>query len=435
MGLETLLIKSLSLTISYSHRSRMIELGLSRISRLLATDWPLPWQAVHVAGTNGKGSVCFYISAMLQTLGFSTGQFSSPYLIDPWDCISINRKPIDFLRYSDLKSRVDSKNKKNGIGATEFERLTATAFHAFSSHKVDIGVVEVGLGGRLDATNVFQRPIATVITKIGLDHQSLLGNTIQDIALQKAGIMKRRAPCFIDGTNHPDVQAILTEHARKVKTGSVKFVNAGTDEYNDSVWRILPYHQYEEHQRANIALAFEVVRSILEAKGINSLPQSYIPAIANLWWPGRLQMLSIEKLTGRKSTILLDGAHNAQSASALGSYVNHRLRDTAKAVTWVLAASKGKDLQSMFSQMLRVGDNVTTVEFNPVSEMPWVEPAAANEVLQVARTTVELRRNTTSSSVLEALRWATSVADGGPLVIAGSLYLVSDVLRLLRSSR
>src|SRR4051812_42901739 len=130
----------------------MIELGLGRISRLLRHT-PQPWKAIHVSGTNGKGSICAYLSAMLHASGVRCGRFTSPHLIDRWDCITIDEQPVRESIFREAEALVMKRNEVEKIEASEFELLTATAFEVFYKEKVEMGVIEVGLGGRLDATN------------------------------------------------------------------------------------------------------------------------------------------------------------------------------------------------------------------------------------------------------------------------------------------
>ena len=152
----------------------MIELGLQRIARLVKHT-PQTWKAIHVAGTNGKGTICAYLSAMLFASGVRCGRFTWPHLIDRWDCITINEKTVNESVFLEAEKLVMKRNTDENIGASEFEILTATAFEIFHREKIEMGVIEVGLGGRLDATNVMpsSQKAVTVISKMGLDHQSL----------------------------------------------------------------------------------------------------------------------------------------------------------------------------------------------------------------------------------------------------------------------
>lgn len=411
----------------------MLELGLKRIGRLVASS-PIPWRAVHVAGTNGKGSVCAYTSAMLQRSGVSCGQFTSPHLIDRWDCISLDGKPIDEGLFNEIEHSVMARSRKEGIAATEFEILTATAFEALTRAKMQVGIIEVGLGGRLDATNILRNPLATVITKIGLDHESLLGSNIEEIAYQKAGIMKPGAPCIVDGTNASSVKSVLTEYAKEVNSGPVQFVYLDGKVHQEHIWDQIRRSDYEDHQQMSINLAYEASRSSMEQLGVSFDPKNFVSAIQGTTWPGRLQQLSIERISGRSNDILLDGAHNPQSARVLGAYVDKRMRKHGTPTTWIIAASAGKDVRTMFPFMIRTGDNVVAVEFGPVAGMPWVQPTKAADLLQQAQDQVKLGAAKQVNGVKDALQVASIVADGGPLVVAGSLYLVSDVLRILRDT-
>ncbi|KAK0635156.1 Mur ligase [Bombardia bombarda] len=409
----------------------MIDLGLARIGRLLQHT-PQTWKAIHVAGTNGKGSICAYLSAMLSASGQSCARFTSPHLIDRWDCITVNEKPVSESVFRDVEKLVKQRDRDGHIGATEFELLAATAFEIFHRQQVDFGVIEVGLGGKLDATNALKQKSVTVIAKIGLDHQSFLGSTLEEIALHKAGIMRARVPCVVDGSNPPSVLEAIEAHAREV----------GTDVHYPSTAELAEALlaggglELEPHQLQNLACADLACR--LACPDHDHSPARLLPIVRQLQWPGRLQQLDIQKITGRQQPVLLDGAHNTQSAQVLASFVQKHVRCGApqgqQPVVWVLAATQGKDMDGILGLLLQPGDKVVAVRFGPVDGMPWVRPTDPSELLQVAsRHGVEAPDDLhdAGNDVAAALTWASARADGGPLVIAGSLYLVSSVLRLL----
>ncbi|KAK5657362.1 hypothetical protein OQA88_3428 [Cercophora sp. LCS_1] len=405
----------------------MIDLGLARIGRLLQQT-PQTWKAIHVAGTNGKGSICAYLSTMLRTSGVSCARFTSPHLIDRWDCIAINDAPVSEAVFREAEEAVKLRDAQGGVGATEFELLTATAFEIFHREKVEFGVIEVGLGGRLDATNVMTQKTVTVIAKIGLDHQSFLGNTIEEIALQKAGIMRSGVPCVVDGSNQPSVLRVIEEHAKEVGT-QVQYPSIA------EVLETLSGAGFEPHQIQNLAcahLAFRLARPE-DTRSLNDL----LPAIRSLEWPGRLQTLSLDKITGQSQDVLLDGAHNAQSAEVLGSYVQKHIRSQGIPVTWVLAATQGKDMDGILRILLQPEDQVAAVRFQPVDGMPWVKATDPCELLQVAeRHGIDASKTYDGGDDVEAtLKWASGIAGNSPVVIAGSLYLVSTVLRLMRAAK
>lgn len=412
----------------------MIEPGLARIGRLIA-DSTFSWRAIHVAGTNGKGSVCAYASLMLHASGVKCGRFTSPHLVDRWDCISVNENTIDESLFRRAEQRVHAKNRHDNIKASEFELLTATAFEVFAQERVAIAVIETGMGGLEDATNVLVNPLVTVITKIGQDHEHYLGDSIEAIATHKAGILKREVPCVVDGTNLSQVLAVITDYGAQIKSGHVIRIPQDVEEDEDQVWSVLDRAQFEQHQRVNISLAYAAVKQSLAGINAPFNPVHAITGVPDLVWPGRLHHLNIKILTGREEDILVDGAHNTQSAQVLGSFVNTKLRCKNNPVTWMLAVSEGKNVKNILGSLLKSSDNVVTVEFGPVDGMPWAKALVAEELLQVAKSTTELNASWSASGrVSEALKWAAKVSKGGPMVIAGSLYLVSDVLRLLRNA-
>ncbi|KAL2170998.1 hypothetical protein VTG60DRAFT_4013 [Thermothelomyces hinnuleus] len=404
----------------------MIDLGLARVGRLVQHT-PQTWKAIHVAGTNGKGSICAYLSAMLSASGLTHARFTSPHLIDRWDCIAINGRPVPEAVFRDGEEVVKQRDRDGQIGATEFELLTATAFEIFHRQKVEYGVVEVGLGGKLDATNVLKQKVVTVIAKIGLDHQSLLGSTIEEIALQKAGIMRPGVPCVVDASNQPSVLGVIEQHARAVGA-DLHYASAA------GVADAVAGEKFEPHQIQNLACAHT---AFCLARPEHEQPVAdFLPAIRHAQWPGRLQKVDISKITGRQQEVLLDGAHNPQSAEVLAQYVEKHLRSRDKPITWVLAATQGKDMNGIFSLLLKPGDQVTVVRFGPVDGMPWIKPADPAELLGLAvrHGAQEATMHNAGDDVKGAMIWASQVAKDGPMVISGSLYLVSSVLRALRDS-
>lgn len=405
----------------------MIELGLGRIGRLVLQT-PQPWKAIHVAGTNGKGSICAYLSAMLHASGVRAGRFTSPHLIDRWDCIAIDQHPVLESTFRQAEEAVLKRNREESIAASEFELLTATAFEVFAKEKIEMGVVEVGLGGRLDATNILQNKAVTVISKIGLDHQSFLGNTIEEIAREKAGIMRPGVPCVLDRSNSPAVRRVVEEHAEEIGTDVV--LSSTESAFLDE----LSQEDFEPHQWENLACAYAAFQ--LAYTKLESPLHRLQPAIQNMNWPGRLQTVDIRSITGRREPVVLDGAHNVQSAEVLGSYVNNKLRKGNK-VTWVLAASQGKQLEGILKPLLKSGDCVAAVGFGSVDGMPWVQAMPSHDILSaVSKSGLDANQiHNAGTNILDAINWATAVAGGGPIVIAGSLYLVSDVLRLLRDAQ
>jgi len=365
---------------------------------------------------------------MLKASGVRCGRFTSPHLIDRWDCITINEQTVQEGTFRAAERLVNTRNNAGKIEASEFELLTATAFEVFQQEKIEMGVIEVGLGGRLDATNGMEQKAVTVISKIGLDHQGFLGNTIEEIALQKAGIMRPGVPCVLDKSNSSSVREVIEDHAREI--GTEVILSSTESSFLDE----LPKADFEPHQWENLACAYTAFH--LAYTNSKSPLHRILPAIQNIHWPGRLQILDIRSVTGRSQPVLLDGAHNVQSATVLGSYVDSKLRNSANKITWVLAASAGKELEGILKPLLRPNDCVTAVKFGPVDGMPWVEAMAPQDILSAttAAGVPGAHQFDAGADISSALRWAVAVAAGGPIVIAGSLYLASDTLRLLRDA-
>ncbi|TKX25389.1 dihydrofolate synthetase-like protein [Elsinoe australis] len=455
----------------------MIELGLVRIHKLLAHT-PLPWRAIHVAGTNGKGSVCAYVSAILSHYNKSdlihhTGhkplvhaRFTSPHLVDRWDCITIDERTIPKSVFDEVEAQVKQRNESQGIGASEFEVLTATAFEIFTRSKVDIGVVEVGMGGRLDSTNVIGQipsdedlqgwlrdiqayrppPLVTAITSIGLDHQKFLGSSITDIAAEKAGILKSGVPVVASRQDDKQVEKVIEEKAKSLQAGELTFVSNLTT-FRD-VWvqngqtvNSAVDDSIIQSRWPNGAISVQLVWKALAQLGrLIDAPQpllfqtlkKFCQIPGRTRWEGRLETIDVSSVAGSDSTALLDGAHNAQSAYMLRKHLDGQ--DESKPTNWVVAASQGKDVQGMLRILLRPGDNVFAVEFGAVDGMPWVKPQESLDIVSNASALQSGQHQAYGRDIVGALKNASE--DGRQherrVVIAGSLYLVGDVLRLLR---
>lgn len=406
-----------------------IELGLQRVSQLakvLGNPQKAQW-AVHVAGTNGKGSVCSYVAGALRASGFKTGKFTSPHLKVRWDCISINGKAVREQEFLDLEDHVKKTNEKYNLKCTEFETLTMTAFEIFKRENVDFTVIEVGLGGRLDATNILEPPIgeekgvlATGITKIGLDHEGILGVTLLEIAYQKAGIMKNNTPCVLDGTNHVDCIKVFVEEAQVHNV----LLNLTSDEPT----KFGPVTSFQtpllgEYQTANLSVALGILNSLSE-KFSQITKETVSSGIKLIEWPGRLQRIDLKYSSDKPSVpVLIDGAHNGSLAIELQKYLS---RTKKGPITYIMAITEGKTLQPLVSPLVSKSDTVVITKFSPVDGMPWIkcyEPEVLKDEFSQYTDNVVV-----SNSLPEALNAACE--SGNEIVICGSLYLIADVLRL-----
>ncbi|KAI9671704.1 MAG: folylpolyglutamate synthase [Alyxoria varia] len=371
---------------------------------------------------------------MLRVGGVRTGRFLSPHLINRWDGITINNKTVDEALFRDVEKSFLEQNKKLDIRATPFEILTATAFQVFAKEKVQIAIIECGMGGLLDATNVLQDPLCTVITHIALDHVKILGPDIGSIAKQKAGIAKSGCPMVVAGDNTEScihsigqtvseldvkIEVSPTPVSRSQTSGRWEFkTNSHSNELSDPLIDLgIDSKSLSRTEAENMALALRAMEvAISSGKGVNikplmqmqsrpekglaqefpklNNPREYAPAMSksDARLPARYQSVSVEHLTGRKAPIIIDGAHNENSWIELRDRIEAEdwykgLTQIATPeknpipITWIMAtgAEKGK-ARRMIRVLTRPGDHVFATQYGPVEGMPQAIPASASKI-------------------------------------------------------
>lgn len=406
-----------------------VDLGLDRVldllDRLGRPQDRVP--IVHVAGTNGKGSVCAYLSSVLNAAGYRVGRYTSPHLVDWTERICLNDQAIapDLLRSA--LHRVEAEIASDRPTPTQFEVLTAAAWYIFAEAGVDIAVIEVGLGGRLDATNVCDRPLATVITSLSLDHWQRLGPTVADIAREKAGILKAGCPAMI-GTLPPEANQVVQERIETLGCPAVWPEPAQwlPQKADSCPWAIAPHQESADNlpyplpllgdmQLMNSALAITTLKT-LRQKGWIISDEAIQGGMAQTQWPGRLQWTQWQ---GMK--LLIDGAHNPAAAKVLRHYVD-QLEPTP--VHWLMGMLSTKDHADIFQALLRKGDRLTLV---PVPEHSSADPL---QLAELARSICpELGRCDTAVNLVAGLTLLQDEAEGLN-ILCGSLYLVGEFLGL-----
>jgi dihydrofolate synthase / folylpolyglutamate synthase len=388
---------------------KTIKLGLERIRTLLdALGNPQrAYKVVHVAGTNGKGSVCAMIDAGLQAAGIRTGLFTSPHLMEPTERIQIDGEPVSEAEFERAFNVIHETAEKLNLDVhpTYFETVTAMALWLFRERGVEMAVVEVGLGGRLDATNVVE-PTLTVITPIDYDHQQYLGNTLTLIAGEKAGILKPGVPAVFS-KQHPEAMAVL--NARAAELG-IPVTRAEEFAVTDLVMNERGAHFSGiecplpgEHQVDNAVTAAQA----LIALGVSPT------GIEDARWPGR-----IEHVTPNPDTIL-DGAHNPAGAKALATYLR-RFYGTRK--RWIIfGAMRDKDVKECADILFPVAD-----------ELVFTAPKApGNRAMPPEELQAMAGRGHIEPTVKEAYDWVLKqVTAGDAIIITGSLYLVGEARSL-----
>ncbi|QLE55629.1 folylpolyglutamate synthase/dihydrofolate synthase family protein [Nostoc sp. TCL26-01] len=388
-----------------------VNLGLSRIVNLLA-NLGNPQQRVpviHVAGTNGKGSVCAYLSAVLTEAGYRTGRYTSPHLVDWTERICLDEQPISHEELCQLLLQVQAAVSFDE-SPTQFEVITAAAWLYFAQQQVDVAVVEVGLGGRLDATNVISEPLVTIITSISREHWQQLGPTVADIAGEKAGILKSGCPVVM-GSLPPDADKVVRSRAQELQCPLITpqpahQIAPGWAEYQTIKY---PLPLQGQIQLSNSALALAAVE-VLQAQGWQISATAIVNGMAKTQWPGRMQWVN-----WHNHKLLIDGAHNPAAAQVLRNYV-----DSLKppSVTWVMGMLATKDHADIFQVLLQPNDQLYLV---PVPDNKSAHP---EELAQLAISICpELSLCQTSSDLLLALEFACNARDN-LIVLCGSLYLI-----------
>jgi len=411
---------------SYQHFG--VHLGLERIHQLLEKlDNPhkqVP--IIHIAGTNGKGSVCAYLSSVLTEAGYRVGRYTSPHLIDWTERICINQKPISPIALQQCLERVVAATENNTETPTQFEIITAAAWLYFAEQKTDIAVIETGLGGRLDATNVCETPLASVITCISLEHWQILGPTVADIAGEKAGILKAKCPAVIGEL--PESARIVVEKRIQELDCPATWVKPARDlgqgfaEYQLNQNAVKIKYQLPllgKIQLMNSAIAIATLQ-ILQNQGWQISPTAIENGIAKTQWPGRLQ-----QTTWKNRNILIDGAHNPAAAIALREYVD-RLNNHPSPINWVIGILATKDCDDILKALLKKGDRLYLV---PVPDQNSSLPAELAALAQIICPELTLCQAFPDLTIaLDA-----AVTGDNLTILCGSLYLVGYFLQQQQS--
>lgn len=407
-----------------------IDLGLSRVLRLLKcmNDPQRCYKSIHVAGTNGKGSTLAYLLLILTRANIRNGKFTSPHMIYYNDCILINDEMYPLAKYEHISLLVEEKNRCFDIGCTEFELLTVTAFKIFEEEKVEVALIEVGLGGRLDATNVLPAAVhgqhgvvATGITKIAQDHENLLGSTLTAIAKEKAGILKSAVPCVVDGTNAAEVLAVVKVRAKECHS-SLDIITAVSE---PAATLISNSPLVGKYQLQNLGVALGLLHALKLLVSFDDI----VAGIKSTKWPGRLQWVEFKGLS-----VLLDGAHNENAAVELGKYLESKIRP--QGIIFVVGMTGGKLVCKLLKHVARHDvDTVIPVGFSQPDKMPWIHCYAPEELARYASKYVKHVDRTCGESVtlvLERLQWRKQEGgDDRPVVVCGSLYLAGELLRAI----
>ncbi|KAF8270823.1 Mur ligase [Lactarius quietus] len=453
-----------------------MELSLKRISVLLThlPRYTLP--TIHITGTNGKGSVSSFVASILQASGFTVGRFNSPHLVSVLDSIVINGEPASPDLYNGVRRMVEDIDSEFDIAATSFELLTTTALMIFESAKLDIIILEVGMGGRTDATNAISDDcvLVSALTSVDLDHQKFLGETKHPEVLDSVRAVIENVGAdmvYADAV----IESVTSTSSLPLHASTFRPISLFLPYFSDPIHAQLPLHG--DHQLDNLGVAGGIISSLLShPSSIHRLPfQSKITpstiaaGVRSTSWTGRLSFHDVPLSRLRPSpprvrtdgleetlTVLVDGAHNPSSASVLASYMS-RLFESANSedlkLVFLLALSQSPPktpLQTLSPLLsfkrptnVKISVSAAALEFTPVEGMPWVLPVPCEEIREAIRAIdgdikLWIPKDGEGTSVANALLWAHGEeqvhSSNGLVCLAGSLYLVADFYRGIQES-
>ncbi len=375
---------------------------------------------IHIAGTNGKGSVCSFVSSVLTECGYKTGLFMSPFVYYFGERISIDKKmiPADTLSHILTEVEIAVKSLEEEYGKfTQFEIITAIAFIYFKKENCDVVVLETGIGGRLDVTNICEKPLVTAITSVSLDHTDMLGEDIKKIAFEKAGIIKRNVPMVLYPTVNAEVLNAIRPMCENlnspyivsdyVNVENIKYRCFGTELriFSNDIFIKLPGPQ----QIYNIKTAVAIL-DVLKKKNFNLPCDLIAKGLENTYLPGRLEILQ------KNPFIIADGAHNEQAAKNLRNYLCEHFGD--KKIIAIVGMMKDKNPDVFFDSLKGIVSEIITVTINNSRAFP------AEDLAQIAKKYI---KNTAAMNLTAAVEYSKNkLSPDDILLICGSFYLLGE---------
>ncbi len=381
-----------------------IKYDLSRIKKALNhLNNPINYKCIHVAGSNGKGSTVAYLKSCLVNAGYKVGTFISPYIISFNERITLNNRYISDREFIDLVNKVKYVFDQNKLILTYFEVLTVIAFCFFEEQKVDYAIVETGLGGRIDSTNVIDKEVA-LITNIGYDHMEVLGDTIEEIAAEKLGIVK---DCLITSVDS-ELKLLFQSYCKKIKA-KIKFVDSIENLVIGELSTSFKYKNYQvtlkmlgQHQAKNASLAIECLNYLRENKNLLITNQQILTGLEKTVWPGRLEKIN--------DFIYVDGAHNVAGIKALCKF----METVDKKKNIVFTCLKDKQKKEMIALLDQTFDKIYFTEFK-------------FERSESAQNLYDLSNNKNKELSLDYTEVAAKFKKDEFNIFCGSLYFISII--------
>ncbi|MCC0634680.1 bifunctional folylpolyglutamate synthase/dihydrofolate synthase [Clostridioides sp. ES-S-0001-02] len=413
-----------------------IRLGLENIGKLLELlgNPQETLNIIHVAGTNGKGSVCSFISNILRESGYKVGLYTSPYLETFTERIRVNGENIpqeDVARIIGLiKEKIEDMVSQGYAYPTEFEVVTAMAFYYYSEQKVDFVALEVGLGGRYDATNIITKSLVSVITSISLDHTGILGDTIEKIAYEKAGIIKENGIVLVyDQTDEAKdvIKSVCKEkNAKYIEVNfddiNIKKSNINSQIYDCNImgetYKNLEIMLIGEHQINNSILAMSVLKYLKDIKKLDNISEESIrKGLITTKWPGRIEKIKESPI------FIIDGAHNEDGAKSLAKALDKHFKD--KKLTLLIGMLEDKDIDGVLDILMPKFSKVVTTTPN--------NPRAINSDILKEKILKYVSDVTSKHEIEDAVNYTLEISNKDDIIIsAGSLYMIGTVRTLVK---
>lgn len=377
---------------------------------------------VHIAGTNGKGSTAAFISQILIQAQLKTGIFTSPHLEKVNERIQINSQMIsdeEFIHVTEkVAARVNEVETEYGERLYSFEILTAVALLYFKQKRCDIVILEAGIGGRLDSTNVIPVPEVAVITSIGMDHTRVLGNSLEKIAEEKAGIIKKDGDIVLPAFDSPLSKVFRSKaesnqaklHEVRLSKGKDLILTENSSTFSYKRFERLTIKLIGKHQVNNALLAIEA-SLILKQKGFKISDKHISQGIEKTYWPGRMERIQ------EKPTIFIDGAHNPEGVNTLRNSI-HTLFPDEKLI-FLIGMMKDKDYMKMIDKVVPYAKKIYTVSPDPYRGFP---PRVVAKDLKKRGIESE-----SFDSILDAVSTLKEIAEKEKVIVFGSLYLIGDI--------
>lgn len=386
-------------------------LGLDRVSKILELlgNPQERLQIIHVAGTNGKGSTCAILERILYSAGYKTGLYTSPHIVEYTERIKINGIEISKANFHDYIFEINNLSKLYDIYLTEFELLTCCAYKYFADKEVDICVIETGLGGRLDATNVVSKNVLSVITSLSLDHVDRLGDTVEKIAYEKTGIIKSDCPVLISREN---IGYSVVENCAKEKNSKIVLALKNIEMIfeNEKSFVIYNENKYEFSmlglwQKENLDLVFGVV-DYLKSIGYEISENALKKALRTVNWPCRMQYVS-------KYNLLVDGTHNPDGARVLRQSLDYYFPDKKR--VWIYGSITTKDYKKVMEILFRKEDEVYFYDFDYPSAVSFADLSKyKKDACQIN---------------LKEIEYLIAENKSALIVVSGSFYMIGQMLK------